>query len=141
MAGRLRAIVFDLQGSFPTVQEVAGIAVGNPSDNKHVDDREPLRLTQEVLRKCLLVKCLDPLVSRVKAEGMSSMTESLNEMGALAQQAVLDALEGCFKDVEERMKTLESEDTKQLRAERLERLVCWGPSRSTGGNSSDGANE
>ena len=113
-------IIFDLQGSLPTVQEIETRAMGNPS-NKGVGYR-----TQEVLRKCVLATSLDPLVSRVKAEAMSSMTEGLSEMGAFAQRAALGALEGCYKDVETRMKALESEDPKQFRAETLERLVCWG---------------
>ena len=126
MAEKLRATVSALQGSVPTVQEIAEIARGNPSDDERVEDQGPLKLTQELLRKCVLTTSLDPLVSRVKAGALSSMTESVNEMGALVQRAALCTLEECYKVIESQLKAQESEDTRLFRAETLERLACWG---------------
>ena len=126
MAEKLRATVSALQGSIPTLQEIAMAAGGNLSDNEGVKNTGPLKLTHEVLHKCVLATSLEPLISRVKAGAQSSMTESLNEMGALVQRAALGALEECYKVAERRLKALESEDTKQFRAETLERLACWG---------------
>ena len=54
------------------------------------------------------------------------MTESLDEKATLAQRAVLGALEECKKVIERQSEAMESDNTKQSRAETLERLVCWG---------------
>ncbi len=126
MAEKLHATVSAVQGSVPTVQEIAEIARGKPSDNERVEDQGPLKLTPELLRKCVLATSLDPLISRVKAGAQSSMSESVNEMGALVQRAALCTLEECYKVIESQLKAQESEDTRLFRAETLERLACWG---------------
>jgi hypothetical protein len=126
MTEKLRATVSELQNTVPTVQEVAEEAGGSASLNEQGKDQGPLKLTPEVLRKYVSTMSLDPLISRVKAEAQSFMTESLNEMAALAQRAALGALEECHQVIERQLKAQESDDTKQVRAETLERLACWG---------------
>lgn len=126
MAENLRAVVSELQGSVPRVQEIVRIAGGSQSDDEGVEDQRPLKLSQEMLRKCILATSLDPLLSRVKAGAHSSMTESLSELGKLAHRAVLGALEEHNKVIERQLKARGSEGYKQLRAETLERLTCWG---------------
>lgn len=126
MAEKLHSTVSAVQGTVPTVQEIAEIARGKPSDKERVEDQGPLKLTPELLRKCVLTTSLDPLISRVKAGAQSSMSESVNEMGALVQRAALCTLEECYKVIESQLKAQESEDTKLFRAETLERLACWG---------------
>lgn len=125
MAKTLRASVSELQGSDPTSQQIADAARGDSSD-EGVEDRGSVKLTQEVLRKCVLATSLEPLMTRVKAGAQSSMEASLNEMGALAQQAVLGALEEHRKDIERQLRVQGSEDYQQSRAETLDRLTCWG---------------
>ena len=122
MAEEFRAIVLELQGSVPTIQEMVQIAGGDPSSHGSSND---IRLTPE-LRECVFATSLDPLVSRVTAIVQPLMAESLNEMGDLVKKAALSALEECQKVVESQMKAQESEDTRQVRAETLERLTCWG---------------
>lgn len=126
MAEGLRATVSELQSSVPTAQEIVQAARGNPSDNERAKDQEPLKLTPGILRKCILATTLDPLVSRVKAEAQSSMVESLIEMGTLTRRAALGALEECSKVIERQLQAQESQHAKQVQAETLERLTCWG---------------
>ncbi len=126
MAENLRAVVSELQGSVPRVQEIVRIAGGNHSEDEGVEDQQPLKPSPEMLRKCILATSLDPLISRVKAGAHSSMMESLKEMEKLAQRAVLGALEEHDKVIERQLKAQGSEGYKQLRAETLERLTCWG---------------
>lgn len=126
MTDGLRATVSELQSTVSVAQEVAEVARDDPSGNERVEDQGPSRLTPEVLRKYILATSLDPLVSRVKAEAQVFMTESLSEMAALAQRAPLGALEECHQVIERQLKAQEAEDTKQVRAETLERLACWG---------------
>lgn len=126
MEDNLRGIISEVLGSVPSVQEIAEASRGNPSDNAGVKAQGPVKMNQETLRKCVFSASLEPLISRIKDGAESCLTESLNEMTDLAQQAVLGALEECHKVVERQMEALESDDTKQFRAETLQRLVCWG---------------
>ena len=125
MAENLRAVVSGLQGSVPTVQEIMKISGGNHSD-EGVEDQRPYKLSQDMLRKCILATCLDHLIPRVKAGAHSSMSECLNEMGKQAQRAVLGALGEHDKVIERQLKAQGSEGYKQLRVDTLERLTCWG---------------
>ena len=125
-AENIRVVVSELQGFVPTVQEIVREAGGNHSDNQGVEDQRPLKLSEEVVRKCILATSLDPLISRVKEGAHSSMTESLKEMGKLSQRAVLGALEEHDKVIEGQLEARGAEGYKQLRAETLERLTCWG---------------
>jgi len=126
MVDALRDSVSELHGSGLTLQEIAEAVKGGPSDNEPVEDLGPLKLSQEVLRKCVLATTLEPLVSRVKARAQLSMTESLNQMGVLARQAVLGALKEYYDNIERQLRAQGSEDYQQFRAETLERLTCWG---------------
>ena len=126
MAENLRAVVSELQGSVPTVQEIVKIAGGHHPDDEGDEDQQPLNLSQDVLRKCILATSLDHLIPRVKAGAHSSMSECLNEMGKQAQRAVLGALGEHDKVIERQLEARGSEGYKQLRAETLERLTCWG---------------
>lgn len=126
MTEGLRATVSELQSTVSVAQEVAEVTRDGPSGNERGENQGPSKLTPEVLRKSVLATSLDPLVSRVKAEAQVFMTESLSEMAALAQRAPLGALEECHQVIERQLKAQEAEDTKQVRAETLERLACWG---------------
>ena len=126
MAENLRTIASELRSSVPTVQEIVRIAGGDHSKNEGVEDQGPLKLSQDVLRNCILDTSLNSLVSRVQEEARISMTESLKEMGRLARQAVLSALEEHGKVIEKQLEAQGSEGYKHLRTETLERLTCWG---------------
>src|SRR5258706_16421251 len=74
----------------------------------------------------MLATLLDHLMSRVKGAAHSLMMESLKEMDKLAQRAVVGPLEEHDKLIERQLEARGSEGYKQLRAETLERLTCWG---------------
>ena len=126
MEEQLREIMSEIQGSIPTEQEIAEASGIKPSDNARVKGQGPVKLARDTLRESIFSVSLVPLIARVKAGAESSMTESLDEMAALAQKAVLGALEECNQIIDRQLQAMESDDTKQLQAETLERLVCWG---------------
>ena len=85
-----------------------------------------VRLTREVLYDQVLSASFHPVISRVKTEAQSCMTESLDEMAALAYRAVCDALKEYYKVAEKYMEAQKSEDAEKSRADTLECLVRWG---------------
>src|SRR5258706_1033327 len=126
MAKELRSIISELCEPTPPVQGIAEPVRDTPSDNEQVEDQGPLKPDQEELRRRILSKSLDPLISRMQTAAKSSMIEGLNVMWDLAQGAVKGALVEYDEAIERQLKALGSDDYAQLDAMTLERLNCWG---------------
>ena len=111
----LRIGTLESRGSIPTMIKDPG-----------KQDKGTVKLTRDVLCDDVLSTSFHPEMARLKLGAQSCMTESLNEMAALAHRAATGALEECHEVIEKLIEVQESNDTKQLQAETLERLVCWG---------------
>ena len=117
----------ELQGSIPTIKDLV-FAVNSDlaSKGQATQDKGTVKLTRDVLCNHVMSTSFHPKISRVKMGAQSCMTESLNEMAALAHRAAVGALAECYEVVERQIEAQKSMDTKQLRGETLERLTCWG---------------
>ena len=131
LAKALEVCSSELQSSGPTTEgEMFSANTDSPSKGhgKGQEGKEKgnVKLTREVIFNRVLSTSFHPVISRVKTGAQSCMTESLNEMAALAHRAVCGALEECYEVTERHMEAQKSEDTQKLRAETLECLICWG---------------
>ena len=117
----------ELQGSIPTIKDVVSAVNSDlASKGQGPQDKGTVKLTRDVLCNHVMSTSFHPEISRVKMLAQSCMTESLNEMAALAHRAAVGALAECYEVVERQIEAQKSMDTKQLRAETSERLACWG---------------
>ena len=115
------------QSSAPTMEDVWFAANTDAAGKEQgVKDKGTVKLSRKVLYNHILSTAFYPVISRVKTGAQSCMTESLIEMAALAHRAAVGALEECYGLTEKHMEAQKSKDTKQLRADTLERLICWG---------------
>ena len=126
IAGRPASLAPEFLCPAPTT-EGGGFAVNPDSPSKgRAKDKRTVKLTRKVLFNQILSTSFGPVISRVKTRAQSYMTESLIEMTALAHHAAIGALKECCDLTEKHMEANKPEDTKQLRADTLERLICWG---------------
>ena len=85
-----------------------------------------VKLTRDSLFERVLSISFDPKISRLKIGAQACMTESLNEMATLAPRVASSALEECYHVTERQVEAQNSKGTERLRAETLQRLICWG---------------
>jgi len=117
----------ELQSSVPMAEgEMFSANTDSPSKGQEGKGKGTVKLTRAVLYTRVLSTSFRPVISRVKTRAQSCMTESLNEMAALAHRAVCGALEEFYEATERHMEAKKSNDTQKLQAETLEYLICWG---------------
>ena len=129
LAKELEIVNSEPQSSLPTMEDnIANTdpCSNGPSNGQGTKDKGTVKLTRKVLYDRVFSTSFHPVIPRVKTGAQSCMTESLNEMAALAHRAVCGALEECYKVTEEHMEAQKSNDTEKLRADTLECLTYWG---------------